>query len=126
SHTSWVASRNLANEASDESVQALVDAVVARYDVPQRWYALKARLLGLDRLADYDRSASIADSEDAFGWEHARTLVVDAYESFSPDLAAIVHRFLDEHWIDAPMRPGKRPGAFCAYTVPSHHPYVLL
>jgi oligoendopeptidase F len=125
-YSSWIASRNLDNEASDESVAALVDAVVARYDVPQRWYALKARLLGVDRLADYDRMASIAESEDAFGWDHARTLVLDAYASFSPDLAAVVRKFLDEHWIDAPVRPGKRPGAFCAYTVPSHHPYVLL
>ena len=59
----WLASRNLDNEASDESVQALVEAVVARYDIPQRWYALKAQLLGLDRLADYDRMASVAASE---------------------------------------------------------------
>ena len=123
---SWIASRNLDNEASDESVAALVGAVVARYDIPQRWYALKARLLGLDRLADYDRMASIADVEDTFGWSHACDLVVDAYSSFSTELADVVHRFLDESWIDAPVRPGKRPGAFCAYTVPSHHPYVLL
>jgi len=126
SYPSWVASRNLDNEASDESVQALVDAVVARYDIPQRWYTLKARLLGVDRLADYDRMASIAASEDTFGWSHARELVVDAYSSFSPQLADVAQRFLDEAWIDAPVRPGKRPGAFCAYTVPSHHPYVLL
>jgi len=122
----WLASRNLENEASDESVQALVDAVVNRYDIPQRWYALKARLLGVDRLADYDRMASIAESEDVFGWGHACDLVLDAYSSFSPQLADIVQRFLDEAWVDAPMRAGKRPGAFCAYTVPSHHPYVLL
>src|SRR5262245_3484665 len=63
----WLASRNLENEASDESVQALVDAVVHRYDIPQRWYALKAQLLGVDRLADYDRMATIAESEDVFG-----------------------------------------------------------
>jgi oligoendopeptidase F len=122
----WISSRNLDNEASDESVRALVDAVVARYDIPQRWYALKARLLGLDRLADYDRSASIAEAEDTFGWSHARDLVLDAYASFSPDIADVVRRFLDQPWIDAPVRPGKRPGAFCAYTVPSQHPYVLL
>jgi len=125
-YRSWIASRNLDNEASDESVAALVEAVVARYDIPQRWYALKARLLGLERLSDYDRMASIADTEDTFAWSHARDLVLDAYASFSPELAAIVRRFLDEAWIDAPVRPGKRPGAFCAYTVPSHHPYVLL
>ena len=126
SHDSWIASRNLANEASDESVQALVDAVVSRYDIPQRWYALKAQLLGVPKLADYDRSASVADAEAEFGWDEARTLVLDAYASFSPQLADVAQRFFNESWIDAPMRPGKRPGAFCAYTVPSHHPYLLL
>jgi oligoendopeptidase F len=125
-YPSWVASRNLDNEASDESVQALVDAVVSRYDIPQRWYALKARLLGVERLADFDRMASVASSEDEFAWSHAKELVLDAYASFSGELADVVQRFFDEEWIDAPVRPGKRPGAFCAYTVPSHHPYLLL
>jgi oligoendopeptidase F len=122
---SWIASRNLANEASDESVQALVDAVQARYAIPQRWYALKARLLGLPKLADYDRMASVATTEAEIGWDEARGIVLDAYASFSPELADTARRFFDG-WIDAPARPGKRPGAFCAYTVPSHHPYVLL
>jgi oligoendopeptidase F len=126
SYPSWIASRNLANEASDESVQALVDAVQARADIPQRWYALKAQLLGLERIADYDRMASVASSDEEFGWDEARHLVLDAYASFSPELAAAAERFFAESWIDAPMRPGKRPGAFCAYTVPSHHPYLLL
>jgi oligoendopeptidase F len=125
-YPSWISERNLANEASDESVQALVDAVVARYDLPQRWYSLKARVLGLDRLADFDRMASVASDETSIGWDEARTIVLDAYRSFSPEMADIARRFFDEHWIDAPTRPGKRPGAFCAYTVPSHHPYVLL
>ena len=123
---SWIASRNLANEAGDESVQALVDAVQRRYTIPQRWYALKARLLGLDRLADYDRMASVADVEAEIGWRAAKELVLDAYGSFSGELADTAQRFFDGAWIDAPARPGKRPGAFCAYTVPSHHPYVLL
>ena len=122
----WLASRNLANEASDESVQALIEAVEARYDIPQRWYALKAQLLGIPRLADYDRMASVASSDEQFGWDEARALVLDAYASFSPDLAVAAERFFAESWIDAPMRPGKRPGAFCAYTVPSQHPYLLL
>jgi oligoendopeptidase F len=122
----WSASRNLDNEASDSSVLALVEAVAHRYDIPQRWYALKAQLLGLDRLADYDRMASIASVEEQFGWKHARELVLDAYASFSPQLADVAKRFFEEQWIDAPVRPGKRPGAFCAYTVPSHHPYLLL
>jgi oligoendopeptidase F len=122
----WLASMNLDNEASDESVRALVAAVQARYDIPQRWYALKARVLGLDRLADYDRMASVADEESEFGWREARELVLDAYGSFSSELQGAALRFFDEAWIDAPVRPGKRPGAFCAYTVPSQHPYLLL
>jgi oligoendopeptidase F len=126
SYPDWLASRNLDNEASDESVRALVEAVQRRYDIPQRWYVLKARLLGLDRIADYDRVASVATEETEFSWSDAHELVLDAYGSFSPDLAQVARRFFDERWIDAPVRPGKRPGAFCAYTVPSHHPYLLL
>ncbi len=122
----WVSSRNLSNEASDSSVEALVNAVVARYDIPQRWYSLKAKVLGVDTLFDYDRMASVADSEETIGWSEATAVVRDAYASFSPELADIVGRFIDERWIDAPVRPGKRPGAFCAYATPSHHPYVLL
>ncbi len=125
-YPSWISARNLANEASDDSVQALVDAVVERYDIPQRWYALKAQVLGLDHLADYDRMASVADDESTIGWSEATDLVLDAYDRFSPELAGIARRFVDERWIDAPVRPGKQPGAFCAYTVPSHHPYVML
>ncbi len=122
----WISSWNLGNEASDESVQTLVDAVVARYDIPQRWYRLKAAILGLDRLADYDRNASVATASRFIPWDEATAVVRDAYASFSPELAGVVDRFLDEGWIDAPTRPGKRGGAFCAYTVPDHHPYVFL
>jgi oligoendopeptidase F len=125
-YPTWVSSRNLANEASDASVDALIDAVVARYDIPRRWYRLKAQLLGLDRLCDYDRMASLATDETPIGWSDARELVLDAYASFSPALADAASRFFAERWIDAPVRPGKRPGAFCSYTVPSHHPYVLV
>jgi oligoendopeptidase F len=123
---SWIASRNLANEASDASVQALVEAVQRRYAIPQRWYALKAKLLGVDRIADYDRMASVADVDAEIGWRAARELVLDAYRSFSSELADTAMQFFDGEWIDAPARPGKRGGAFCAYTVPSHHPYLLL
>ncbi len=117
----------MANEASDESVQALIDAVVSRYDIPQRWYALKAEILGVDRLRDFDRMASVTAGGSAeIGWAEGTRIVRDAYASFSDELAGIVGRFIDERWIDAPVRPGKRGGAFCAYGVPEHHPYVLL
>ena len=126
SYPHWLASRNLANEASDESVTALIEAVRRRYDIPQRWYALKARLLGIERLADYDRSAPVSAEDVAFSFGESRDLVLDTYSEFSPDAGRVVRRFFDEHWIDAPVRPNKRGGAFCSYTVPSVHPYVLL
>ena len=126
SYPHWLASRNLANEASDESVQALVEAVRNRYELPRRWYRLKAQLLGIDKLADYDRAAPIATEEVEIGWPQAREMVLDAYNAFSPQLGATAERFFSERRIDVPPRPGKRGGAFCAYTVPSAAPYVLL
>ena len=125
-YSHWLQSRNLANEASDESVQALVTAVRNRYELPRRWYRLKAQLLGLDRLKDYDRMAAVTDDNPIVRWPEARELVQDSYSTFSPVLGDVVHRFLSEPWIDAPVRPSKRAGAFCAYTVPSVHPYVML
>jgi oligoendopeptidase F len=126
SYPHWLASRNLANEASDESVMALIEAVRGRYDIPQRWYALKAKLIGVDRLADYDRSAPVLSEDVAFSYAQSRELVLDTYRAFSEDAGRVVARFFDERWIDAPVRPHKRGGAFCSYTVPSVHPYVLL
>jgi oligoendopeptidase F len=126
SYPHWLASRNLANEASDESVEALIAAVRARYELPRRWYRLKARLLGLDRLTDYDRMAAVTQEDERVEWPRARDLVLESYDAFSDDLGALVRRFFDEAWIDAPVRPNKRGGAFCAYTVPSANPYVLL
>jgi oligoendopeptidase F len=126
SYPNWLASRNLANEASDESVRALIEATRKRYDIPQRWYRLKARLLGLDRLADYDRAAPVLGEDLTFSFGEARDLVLDTYQSFAPEAGQITRRFFDERWIDAPVRPHKRGGAFCAYTVPSVHPYVML
>ena len=122
----WLASRNLSNEASDESVMALIRAVRARFDIPQRWYRLKAKLIGVDRLADYDRSAPVLREDVTYSFAEARDLVLDTYQSFSPIAGEVTRRFFDERWIDGPPRPHKRGGAFCAYTVPSVHPYVLL
>jgi oligoendopeptidase F len=125
-YPNWLASRNLSNEASDESVMALIEAVRGRFDIPQRWYRLKARLLGLERLDDYDRYAPLETKEIVYSFGEARDFVLDTYDSLSPDAGNVVRRFFDEHWIDAPTRPHKRGGAFCSYTVPSVHPYVML
>ncbi len=126
SYEHWLASRNLANEASDESVQALVDAVQSRYELARRWYRLKAKLLGVERLAYYDRAAPVAESEQHVSYEESRDLVLDCYRSFSPELGDVAAEFFTGDYIDAPPAPGKRGGAFCSYTVPSAHPYVLL
>ncbi len=122
----WLAARNLSNEASDESVAALIEAVVGRYEIARRWYRLKAKLLGLDRLAHYDRMAPVAADEQRIGYGEARELVLDCYRGFSPELGASAEEFFTGRYIDAPPAPGKRGGAFCSYTVPSRHPYVML
>jgi oligoendopeptidase F len=125
-YPSWLAARNLANEASEESVQALIEAVRGRNEIARRWYRLKARLLGVERLADYDRMAAVTEDEVTFSFAEGREIVLDCYSSFSPELGALAKRFFDERWIDGPVRPAKRGGAFCASAVPSAHPYVLL
>jgi oligoendopeptidase F len=107
-------------------VRALIEAVRGRFEIARRWYRLKAGLLGVERLADYDRMAAVTEDEVSFTYGEARELVVDCYDSFSPELGRLTTRFFDERWIDAPVRPGKRGGAFCASAVPSAHPYVLL
>jgi oligoendopeptidase F len=126
SYPHWLASRNLANEASDESVLALIEAVRRRYDIPQRWYRLKAKLLGIPKVTDYDRMAPVSAEDVSYSFSDARDLVLDTYQSFAPEAGRITRRFFDERWIDGPVRPNKRGGAFCSYTVPSVHPYVLL
>jgi oligoendopeptidase F len=126
SYPDWISARNLSNEASDESVQALITAVTARYDIPQRWYRIKAQLLGVERISDYDRMAAVTAEEPVVPWGEARDLVLDCYQEFSPELGDIVRRSYEDRWIDAPLRPGKRGGAFCASTVPDLHPYVML
>src|SRR5215213_1109343 len=126
SYPHWLASRNLANEASDASVEALIEAVRGRYELARRWYRLKARLLGIDRLVDYDRMASVTAEDESIPWAGAKDIVLESFAGFSPELAATARAFFDERRIDAPVRPGKRGGAFCSYTVPSAAPYVML
>ena len=125
-YPNWISARNLSNDTTDEAVQALIDAVVRRYDVPQRYYRLKARLLGLDRLAQYDRMAPIGDDPTKVSWEDASRIVLDAYADFSTESGEIADRFFREGWIDAPPRDSKRSGAFCATSVPGVHPYVFM
>jgi oligoendopeptidase F len=126
SYPHWLATRNLSNEATDESVAALVEAVRNRNELARRWYRTKARLLGIDRLADYDRMAAVGADEEQVGWDEGQAIVLETFESVSPRMSEIAGRFIGERWIDVPPRPSKRGGAFSAATVPSVHPYVLL
>ncbi len=121
-------SRHLANRVEREVVDALAEAVRLAYPrLSHRYYAMKAKWLGLDQLQHYDRNAPLPSAPKAkIGWEAARDTVLDAYGAFSPEMADIAKRFFDRRWIDASLRPGKSPGAFAHPTVPSAHPYVLI
>ena len=120
--------RHLSNRVEPEVVAALVKAVRDAYPrLSHRYYALKARWFGKKRLAHWDRSAPLPKVPTrTIGWDDAKATVLTAYGAFSPEMAAIAERFFDNNWIDAPVRPGKSPGAFSHPTVPSVHPYVLL
>jgi len=118
--------RHLANEIDAASVAALMSSCERAFPLVQRYYRLKAKLLGIPRLADYDRYAPLADAMRTRSWADARDLVLRAYRAFSPEIANIASRFFAGDWIDAELRPGKQGGAFCAATLPSVHPYVLM
>ena len=107
-------------------MQALIEAVRGRYEIARRWYRLKARLLGIERLADYDRMAPSPRTRSPSPSRRRARSCSTATRPSRPSSAALAKRFFDERWIDAPLRPAKRGGAFCASAVPSVHPYVLL
>jgi oligoendopeptidase F len=120
--------RHLSNRVEPEVVEALVSAVREAYPrLSHRYYRLKARWFGKERLPHWDRNAPLPQVEmRTIAWPEARDMVLTAYAAFSPKLAEIAERFFARRWIDAPVRPGKSPGAFAHPTVPSAHPYVLL
>ncbi len=123
-----ISMRNLANQVEDDVVDALVTAVRGKYGrLSHRYYMLKARWFGVERLDYWDRNAPLPEDDDAqIPWNEARDTVLDAYAGFSPKLAEVGRKFFDNPWIDAPTRPGKASGAFAHPTVPSAHPYLLL
>jgi oligoendopeptidase F len=120
--------RHLSNSVEPEVVTALVSAVQRAYPrTAHRYYAMKAKWLGMEKLSHWDRNAPLPDQPNRkIGWAEARRTVLSAYAGFAPEMAEIASRFFDNQWIDAPLRPGKSPGAFAHPTVPSVHPYVLL
>ncbi|MDK1388342.1 M3 family oligoendopeptidase [Sinorhizobium sp. 8-89] len=121
-------SRHLANRVEREVVDALAAAVKAAYPrLSHRYYAMKAKWLGMEQMEFWDRNAPLPETPNALiPWNDAKDTVLSAYHAFAPEMAAIARRFFDDRWIDAPVRPGKAPGAFAHPTVPSVHPYVLV
>lgn len=120
--------RHLSNRVEPEVVAALVSAVQAAYPkLSHRYYKMKAKWLGKDKLMHWDRNAPLPREDmREVPWGEAREMVLSAYGEFSPEMASIAKDFFDKRWIDAPVRPGKVSGAFAHPTVPSAHPYVLL
>jgi oligoendopeptidase F len=122
------ASRHLANQVEPEVVNALVSAARDAYPrLSHRYYALKAKWLGVEQMPFWDRNAPLPEHDDAhIPWEQATSTVIEAYRAFSPKLAEVADPFFTNSWIDAPVKPGKQGGAFAHPTVPSSHPYLLL
>jgi len=123
-----MAARHLSNHVEADVVDALVKAVDDSYPrLAHRYYRIKARWIGKERLEYWDRNAPLPEDDDReIPWTVAKTTVLNAYNDFEPELAKLVNRFFEQPWIDAPVRPGKSPGAFCHPTVPAAHPYVLM
>ena len=121
-------SRHLANRVEPEVVDALVQSVRDAYPrLSHRYYKMKAKWFGKEQLNHWDRNAPLPKVDTrTIGWHEARDTVLTAYGAFSPRMAEIAQRFFDQRWIDAPLRPGKSPGAFAHPTVPSVHPYVMM
>ena len=125
-YPSWISSRNLANETSDEAVQALVEAVSRRYPMVARYYHVKKRLLGLDKLHEWDRYAPVLAASRELPWEEAKELVLGSYQRFSKRAGDLVAEFFEKPWIDAALGEHKRGGAFCLGATPRYHPFVML
>jgi len=123
----WLSSMNLYNEIDDSTVEVLVSAVTARYDIPARYYRLKKKLLGLEELYDYDRYAPLpALPEQQVSWNDCQKMVIAAFAGFSADMAKIAELFFDRGWIHAPIVNGKRGGAFAHPCTPDVHPYIMV
>ncbi len=121
-------SRHLDNQIEPEVVETLASCVRKNYaQLSHRYYGLKAKMLGMQRLEYWDRNAPLPIDDDAdISWPLARKMVLDAYSSFSPTISSIAQEFFDKNWIDVPTRTGKTSGAFSHPAVPSAHPYILL
>jgi len=125
-HVDVMMPRHLANEIEPAVVEALMNSTEQHVELVHRYYRLKARLLQVDQLEDYDRYAPISAEMPTVDWPTAQRIVQESYEAFSPEAGKIVREFFSRRWIDAELRLGKRGGAFSSSAVPSVHPYILM
>jgi oligoendopeptidase F len=120
-----MAARHLDNEIDEQAVEQMLAVTEANYGIAQQYFRLKARLLGLPKLALFDQYAPVSDALPTCPFDRAREMVLEAFGAFSPGFRQIAQEFFERGWIDAEVRPGKRGGAFCASPTPDLHPYVL-
>ncbi|PJF41775.1 MAG: oligoendopeptidase F, partial [Phototrophicales bacterium] len=123
---SWIRSRNISNQVDDETVNILINSVTSRYDIVARYYRLFKAISGYEELFDYDRYAPITQSEQKIHWDEAVSMVLSAFERFSPKMSEVAQQFFEKKWIDARVAPHKRGGAFSHSVVASAHPYILM
>ena len=123
-----VSSRNMSEDVSDQSVEILAQTVKKHYgDIAHRFYKLKAKWLGVEKISYWDRNAPLPFSSDVeYSWDEAVQIVLNAYRDFSPKLYVIAKEFFDKNWVDVPPRDGKRSGAFCSGPIATAHPYLML
>lgn len=125
-YSSWLESRNLANEIEQNNVDALVNTVVDNYDLVQRFYKLKREVLGYEGFYEHDMNAPLFDIDRNYSWEEGKKEVLDAYYGFDEKMGSTVEKFFENNWIDGQIKPEKRSGAFSAPTTADVHPYVLV
>jgi oligoendopeptidase F len=121
-----ISARNLANDIPDEVISTLLEVAERNASVFQRYFRLKARWLGLERLRRYDLYAPVAKSEKSYAFENAAEIVLDSFAEFAPKVAALAQRVFDEQHLDSQVRKGKRSGAFCSTVTPDLTPWVLV
>lgn len=119
-------SRHLSNELDKETVDVVIELCTENYPIVARFYNVKKEILGLDELTHIDRYAPLFEAKETIEYESAKDIVLDAFGSFSREMADKGKEFFDQSWIDAEPRPGKTGGAFCSYNTPDTHPVIMM
>ncbi len=125
-YASAIQPTNIGNELSDEAVEHLMAVTESNYQLAQRYFTIKAGLLGMPRLRNCDLYAPLSSTKKEYPFDQARQMVVDSYRDYDPAFGAIVEAFFTEERVDIYPRPGKSGGAFAMGISPNDPPYLLL